>query len=28
MDLMFAYDDPDKRKDGVLYIGYWNDGIV
>lgn len=28
MDLMFAYDDPNKRKDGTLYIGYWNDGVV
>jgi hypothetical protein len=28
MDLMFAYDDPNKREHGVLYIGYWNDGIV
>jgi hypothetical protein len=28
MDLMFAYNNPDKRKDGILYIGYWNDGIV
>jgi hypothetical protein len=28
MDLMFAYDDPNKREHGILYIGYWNDGIV
>jgi hypothetical protein len=28
MDLMFAYDRPEERESGVLYIGYWNDGIV
>ena len=27
-DLMFAYDDPNKRSFGVLYIGNFNDGIV
>lgn len=27
-DLMFAYNDPSNRKDGVLYIGKWNDGVV
>lgn len=27
-DLMFAYDNPDDRGGGVLYIGKWNDGIV
>ena len=27
-DLMFAYDDPKKRENGVLYIGKWNDGVV
>jgi len=26
-DLMFAYDDPDYRKDGVLVLGKWNDGV-
>lgn len=26
-DLMFAYDDND-RSNGVLYLGYFNDGIV
>ena len=25
-DLMFAYN--DKRKDGVAYLGHFNDGIV
>lgn len=25
-DLMFAYD--DDRDDGLLYLGYFNDGIV
>lgn len=28
MDLMFAYNNPEKRKKGYLYIGYWNDGVV
>ena len=28
MDLMFAYDAPDEREDGYLFIGYWNDGVV
>lgn len=27
-DLMFAYDDEDKRDKGVLFIGSWNDGVV
>lgn len=27
-DLMFAYDDPHKRGDGIAYLGYFNDGIV
>lgn len=27
-DLMFAYDNPDDRGGGALYIGKWNDGIV
>ncbi len=27
-DLMFAYNDPSNRKQGVLYIGKWNDGVV
>lgn len=27
-DLMFAYDTPDDRGRGALYIGKWNDGIV
>lgn len=27
-DLMFAYVDPTNRKNGVLYIGKWNDGVV
>lgn len=25
-DLMYAYD--SDRNDGVLYLGYWNDGVV
>ena len=28
MDVMFAYDAPDEREDGYLFIGYWNDGVV
>ena len=28
MDLMFAYNDPSDRNDGILYIGYWNNGTV
>jgi hypothetical protein len=27
-DLMFAYDFADQRELGVLYIGYFNDGVV
>lgn len=27
-DMMFAYNDPEKRGDGMLYIGSWNDGVV
>jgi hypothetical protein len=27
-DLMFAYDDPNDRSFGVLYIGHFNDGVV
>jgi hypothetical protein len=27
-DLMFAYNFADKRELGVLYIGYFNDGVV
>jgi len=27
-DLMFAYDDPSKREKGVLFAGYFNDGVV
>ena len=25
-DIMFAYN--NKREDGILYLGHWNDGIV
>ena len=28
MDLMFAYNDPSNRSDGILYIGFWNNGTV
>ena len=27
-DLMFAYDDPNKRENGMLYIGKFNDGVI
>jgi len=27
-DLMFAYNDPNDRSDGRLYIGNYNDGVV
>lgn len=27
LDMMFAYDN-DRRTDGVLYLGHFNDGIV
>ncbi len=27
-DLMFAYNDPNYRSCGVLYIGHFNDGVV
>jgi hypothetical protein len=27
-DLMFAYNDPNDRSDGRLYIGNFNDGVV
>ena len=27
-DLMFAYNDPNERSYGELYIGHFNDGVV
>jgi hypothetical protein len=27
-DLMFAYNDPNDRSCGALYIGHFNDGVV
>lgn len=27
-DLMFAYNDPSKRNDGTLFIGFWNSGVA
>jgi len=27
-DLMFAYNDPNERSFGALYIGHFNDGVV
>lgn len=26
-DVMFAYDDPDRRN-GIIYLGEWNDGVI
>lgn len=28
MDLMFAYNDPSNRSNGILYMGFWNSGVV
>ncbi len=28
VDLMFAYDIPTNRRNGVLFIGKWNDGVA
>ena len=27
-DLMFAYNDASNRSDGILFIGFWNNGTV
>lgn len=27
-DIMFAYHEPDKRHQGHIFLGKWNDGIV
>lgn len=27
-DLIFCYDNPNGRQDGVLYLGHWNDGVA
>ena len=27
-DLMFAYNNNETRSNGLLYVGYWNDGVV
>ena len=27
-DIMFAYNRPNFRQSGVLFLGHWNDGIV
>lgn len=27
-DLIFCYQNPQHRENGVLYIGEWNDGVV
>jgi len=28
IDLMFAYNDKNKRHEGILFIGKWNNGTV
>jgi hypothetical protein len=28
IDLIFTYNNPIKRSEGVLWTGYWNDGVV
>lgn len=28
LDLMFAYQNPLNRENGVLILGKWNDGVV
>jgi hypothetical protein len=27
-DLIFCYDDPNERHNGVLFLGNWNDGVI
>lgn len=27
-DLIFAYNKVDERKNGRLYLGFWNDGVT
>jgi hypothetical protein len=27
-DLIFCYDNPNGRRDGILYLGHWNDGVA
>ncbi len=27
-DLIFCYNDPNKRESGVLFLGNWNDGVI
>ena len=27
-DIMFAYDDPSDRSNGIIVVGQWNDGVV
>ena len=27
-DIMFAYQRPNFRQSGVLFLGHWNDGVV
>jgi hypothetical protein len=28
VDIMFAYDNPSQRNEGLLYLGQFNDGVV
>lgn len=27
-DLIFCYNNPNRRGNGCLFIGHWNDGVV
>lgn len=28
LDLIFCYNEPNRRGDGCLFIGHWNDGVI
>lgn len=28
LDLIFCYDHPNKRGEGCLFLGNWNDGVI
>ena len=28
LDVMLAYNNPEYRYDGMIYLGKWNDGVV
>ena len=27
-DLIFCYSDPERRHEGVMFLGKWNDGVL